>query len=750
MTDRLKDMTDQLKIFSFIAFICLSAFVTGQETDHWESIIRTGDPCRYLVPSQPVDAQWCEPGFDDALWMPGTGGVGYGDEDDNTVIDPCISVCCRYVFTVPDPAVIRQLVLDVDFDDGFVACLNGTELARFHMGPSGSPVAWDRPADDWHEAELYSGGEPMRILLHDSLLSELIAGENVLAIRVHNQSLSSSDLSSNVFLHAGISVGTMIFKETPGWFSPPFQFDSTHLPLMVIDTRGQEIPDEPRITAHMGLIDNGPGNYNITGDAFNAYDGQISIEMRGESSLDLYPKKSYRIETQTDSGTNNNVSLLGLPPENDYVLYAPYGDKSLMRNVISYGLYGKMGHYSPGTRFMELVVNGDYKGLYVLTELIKQDKNRVDIAKITPGDITYPDISGGYILRVDKTSGMEPYEYWKSPVPPGVPGFNYITYQYHDPGYDELTPGQRDYIRDYMQRFDEVFSSDAFTDPVYGYRPYLDIPSFTDMMILNEVTKDVDAYRLSHYFYKENDINGGKLVNGPPWDYNLTFGNNDFAGDLNSPSNWVYTKFINIYWWTRAMEDPWFRNRLYCRWADLYASILRNEYIQGMIDSCITGMGDAIDRNFQRWPILGKYVWPNSYVGDSYPDEEAYLRLWIRERLTWMDSHWAGRCIPVSDDPGRIITHPAALKVYPNPSDLSRTYLSVHGDLASAGLHIRLMNMNGMMVYHAVMDLPGGGQPLQLPDLSFLPSGIYLLEVSDDTGMRETVKVIRAGRVDLR
>jgi hypothetical protein len=736
-------MTDLLKISLVSVLICLATAMHAGDIDHWESIIRTGCPCRYLVPEQPVDAQWTDPGYNDLLWIPGTGGVGYGDEDDNTVIDPCISVYCRYEFEITDPGVIESLILDVDFDDGFVAYLNGTELGRSLMGRSGSPTSWDQAADDWHEAQLYSGGSPLRILLADSLLTELFSGTNVLAIEVHNQSVSSSDLSSNIFLHAGISVEPLLFQETPEWFSPPFRLDSTLLPLMVIDTRGQEIPDEPRITAHMGLISNGEGKYNTIGDDYNVYDGQISIEMRGESSLYLYPKKSYRIETQTDSGTNNNVALLGLPRENDYVLYGPYGDKSLIRNVISYGLYAKMGHYAPRTRFMELVINGDYKGLYVLTEKIKQDRYRVDIANVTPDDTASPGITGGYILRVDKTTGMEPYEYWESQVAPGVPGFNYITYQYYEPDYDALTPGQREYIRNYMQEFDQVFSSDGFMDPVYGYRPYLDIPSFVDIMILNEFTKDVDAYRLSHYFYKQKDTNGGKLVNGPPWDYNLTFGNNDFAGDVNLSSLWVYTKWINIYWWTRAMQDPWFRNRLYCRWDELYASVLENESVQLMIDSCLAVMGDAIQRNFRRWPIIGEYVWPNSFVGNSYQEEESYLRTWILERLNWMDTQWSGRCIPVSAGQKRTIPLPDILKVYPNPSDLSHTFVSIHGDRFAEGAYMKLMDMSGRTVFNTFMALPGGGQPLLLPDLSGLPPGIYLLEVSDGSGMRETARVVR-------
>ncbi|MFO7935106.1 MAG: CotH kinase family protein [Bacteroidales bacterium] len=725
-----------------VMLVFLGTSLPGQEIDHWESIIRTGNACRYLVPAEEVDGEWTNPGFNDLLWIPGTGGVGYGDGDDNTVIDPAISVYCRYEFDLPDPGVIRALILDVDFDDGFVAYLNGAELGRSHMGPEGSATRWDQPADGLHEAELYRGGSPLRILLPDTIPEVLIAGENVLAIEVHNESFTSSDLSSNIFLHAGVSVESMIFQETPDWFDPPFRLEKTHLPLMVIDTDGRDIPDEPRITAHMGLIHNGEGRYNSPGDDFNIYDGRIAIEMRGESSLYFYPKKSYRIETQTDSGTNNNVPLLNFPRENDYVLYGPYGDKSLIRNVISYGMYEKMGHYAPRTNFIELVVNGDYRGVYVLTELIKRDNYRVDIAKIQPEDISDPEITGGYILRVDKTTGMDPYEYWESPVPPGVPGFNYIIYQYHDPGYDELNQAQRGYVFDYMQEFDRVFSSTNFTDPVYGYRPYMDIPSFIDIMILNEVTKDVDGYRLSHYFYKENDLNGGKLVNGPPWDYNLTFGNNDFAGDVNQTSEWVYPKFINIYWWERAMQDPWFRNRLYCRWDELQASVLNEDHLRQMIDSCLFELGSATDRNFQRWPILGEYVWPNSFIGTSYQHEISYLRTWIRERISWINSRWAGRCIP-SGDRQVTIPLPGKLRIFPNPSDLSRTYLSVDDHFSGQHLPVKLTDLNGRVLYQGEMTPSIEGRTMVLPDLSFLPAGIYLLEVSDDKGIRGTVKVIR-------
>ena len=281
--------------------------------------------------------------------------------------------------------------------------------------------------------------------------------------------------------------------------------DSTRLPLVVISTGGLEIPDEPRITARMGIIDNGPGRMNSVTDLHNGFDGQITIETRGESSQYFYPKKSYSLETQTDNGSNFNVSLLGLPEENDFVLYGPYGDKSLIRDVVSYRLFEQMGHYAPRTRFVELFIDDDYRGLYVLTEKIKRDRNRVDMASLTPEDTSDLEISGGYILRIDKTTGMDEATYWESAVQPPVSGYGRVTYQYFDPGYDQLTPDQRHYIRAYLERFEKALVSGSYKDPLTGYRAYLDIPSFTDLMILNEFTKDVDAFRLRDYFYKQRD-----------------------------------------------------------------------------------------------------------------------------------------------------------------------------------------------------------------------------------------------------
>jgi hypothetical protein len=725
-----------------LALLLPALRVAGAEVDHWETIVSYGRMCRYLVPETAPDPNWAAPGFDDAAWLSGMGGVGYGDGDDLTTIAPALSVYCRYRFEITNLEALGQLLLDVDFDDGFVAYLNGVEVARFNMGPPGSGTSWDQPSDGLHEASLYEGNLPLREILDTADLALLTEGENVLAIEVHNESLGSSDLSSNIYLHAGIIGQSRYFSTPPAWFHPPFPGESTLLPLMVIQTGGTPIPDEPRITAHMGLIDNGPGRYNSPDDPFNVYDGQISIEIRGESSAYFYEKKSYSIETQTDSGTNNNVSLIGLPEENDYVLYGPYGDKSLIRNVLTYRLFEDFGHYAPRTRFMELMIDEDYKGLYVLTEKIKRDKNRVDIARLTPADTTMEDISGGYLLRIDKTSKMAPEEYWESPVSPPVEGYGRIIYQNFDPGYYELTDKQRLYIWSHLLKFETALVSPDFMDPQKGYRAYLDLPSFIDLMILNEFVKDVDGFRLSHYFYKEKDSDGGKLVNGPPWDYNLTFGNSDYTEDVHRTYNWTYTLTNTIYWWARTMEDPWFRNQVYCRWDELYGSILSPGRVNTMIDSLILEMGDAVPRNFERWPILGVYQWPNSYVGNTYGEEEAYLRTWIGERLKWIDGEWGGLCIPVSDRSEETIAAGPRLKVYPNPSDLSNSYLSLNLG-GPATLRIRLYDMAGKLVHQSMVACSGREAAYALPDLSFLPAGIYNLEVTDGVKIRETCRLVR-------
>ena len=374
----------------FIILSFLLSFPEGiaqsSSVDHWETVIFAGDIWKYFPGiTEPAD-NWIQPDFNDTTWFSGPGGIGYGDGDDRTVIDPVLSVYLRKKFNISQKSNIAAAMLNVDYDDAFVAYLNGVEIARANIGTPGVRPSHDQTSTTWHEALLYQGMAPESFPLSAEALDTLLKeGENILAVEVHNHDLASSDLTAAPFFTVGVKDTSFTYRTPPAWFIAVEPLSSSNLPLILINTYGQTIPDEPRITADMEVINYGPGLRNHPEDIPNDYNGRIAIEIHGESST-MFPKKSYRLETQDSLGENNNVSLLGMPKENDWILYGPYSDKSLIRNVLAYRLSNDIGRYAPRTRFCELLINGQYMGLYVLTEKIKRDKHRVNIKKLRPED----------------------------------------------------------------------------------------------------------------------------------------------------------------------------------------------------------------------------------------------------------------------------------------------------------------------------------------------------------------------------
>ncbi|MCK5076296.1 MAG: CotH kinase family protein, partial [Calditrichia bacterium] len=418
-------------------------------------------------------------------------------------------------------------------------------------------------------------------------------------------------------------------------------FTSSNLPILVINTNGQEIPDEPKIEADLGIIYNGNGVRNYITDPFNNYNGKIGIELRGSSSQS-YPKKQYAMETRDISGENLNVSLLGMPEENDWVLYAPYSDKSLMRNVLSYKMANDLGWYASRTRYCELVLNGDYRGVYVLMEKIKRDNNRVDIKKLDPEDIAGNNLTGGYIIKIDKLEGEET-DGWHSDFPPYPGAWQQIYYQYHYPKGSSIVWQQQNYIQNYIFQFESMMDGENYTHLFNGYYDFINFNSFVDFFILNEIGKNIDGYRLSTFLYKDRDSEGGELHIGPIWDYNLAFGNVDFY-DGSNIQNWQVDFNISSdmnqipFWWGKLMDDPVFLNKIVSRWFELRADILNTNSILNFIDEVADSLEESQTRNFIRWPILGHYVWPNDYIGDTYNDEVLYLKTWLFSRLYWIDN----------------------------------------------------------------------------------------------------------------
>ena len=632
---------------------------------HWETAIFADDNWRYVLPTSEMPSGWNTISFDDNIWNEGPGGFGYSDGDDGTIISTTISVYLRTDFFVTDVTKLSTAILSADYDDGFIAYINGNEIGRsYNLPEPGTFVDFNEVTSYDHEASLYNGGQPESFVIDSIALDTLLTdGDNVLAIQVHNVGINSSDMSSNFFLTFGISDNSMFYSDPPSWFQAPFSFLQSNLPIVIIDTNDEEIVNDPRIIAHMGIINNETG-MNHMGDPFNGYDGQISIEIRGSSSQN-FPKKQYALETQDSEGENLNVPILGMPEENDWILHAPYSDKSLLRNYLAYELARDMGSYASRTRFCELVINGDYKGLYIFMEKIKQDNNRVDISKLEPDETSGDNLTGGYIVKIDKWNGETNDGWYSEPL---LDDFDGLWYQFHYPKPDNIVEEQRDYIMDYITDFETIMSSDTYNDPAEGYYEKVNLESFIDVSFLGEISKNVDAYRLSAYMYKDKDSVDGRLTMGPIWDYNLAFGNADYYDGWN-PEGWQMDVelgndgFKIPFWWYRIWDDTTYLTAFNQRWQDLRESIFSEDYIMSLIDSATTLIDDAQIRNFQRWPVLDEYVWPNAYVGGSYAYEIEYLKNWINNRLAWMDSELLLLDIKENDIPSEI----SIKKPYPNP-----------------------------------------------------------------------------------
>lgn len=447
-------------------------------------------------------------------------------------------------------------------------------------------------------------------------------------------------------------------------------FQSSNLPIVLITTtNGQQIPDEPKISAQMKVIYNGPGQINQVTDLPNEYNGAVGIEIRGSTSQDLSDKKPYAVETRDADGKGLDVPLLGMPEESDWAFIAPFSDKSLLRDALAFELARRTMTWAPRSRFVELVLNGAYQGVYVITEKIKRDKNRVDISKLTATDLAGDSLTGGYILKLDKPTGALA-DGWTSPYPAQTGGWQSTYYQYHYPKPEDIQPEQKQYIRNWVTDFEALMKSPQYADTVAGYPKYIDIASFVDFILINEMAKNVDAYRLSTFLYKDKDSKNTHLFAGPVWDFNIAFGNADYCGG-NSYQGWAINfnsicnqdGWVIHFWWLRLWDDPAFRARVASRWEELRGEIFTDAKVTGMLDSLAGVVQQAQVRNFQRWPVLNQYVWPNPFCCGTYSQHMDYLRTWEINRLHWMDNAMKTLSVGQYDNRKYFPT-----QVFPNPS----------------------------------------------------------------------------------
>jgi hypothetical protein len=513
-------------------------------------------------------------------------------------------------------------------------------------------------------------------------------------------------------------------------------FTSSNLPIVIINTNGQTIVNEPKITVEMRIIDNGEGKRNSITDSVFHYAGKVGIEIRGSSSQ-MFPKKQYGFETRDITGEDSAVSLLGMPSEADWILSAQYNDKSLMRDALTYWLANKTGRYASRSRYCEMVLNGEYRGVYILFEKIKRDKNRVSVSKLDSTGISGDNLTGGYIIKIDKLDGSG-NDGWYSNFAP-KPGSRFkVLYQYHYPKPEDITSAQKTYIRNSVLTFEAILYSPAFADSAKGYGHYLDIPSMIDVFLINELSRNVDAYRLSSFLYKDKDSKNPKFFFGPVWDFNHGYGNCDYYEaskiegwqldyQATNPGFSTGDEFQPPFWWKKVFDDPVFKKKAADRWEYLRATVLSQSRIYAFIDSIAVLVNEAQQRNFVKWPILNTYVWPNAFIGGSYVNEVKYLKTWILFRLDWMDRELAGRPLSARrDDPAYPAEHYLGQN-FPNPFNPTTT---IEYRLASDQfVQIRLYDLMGRCVRTMVHgEKPAGTHRITLDGVG-LSSGVYYYRI---------------------
>ena len=436
------------------------------------------------------------------------------------------------------------------------------------------------------------------------------------------------------------------------------KIDMTNLPIVFINTQEQIIHKDYRIAVRMKIIDNSDGiNYGDTISHPNQkvdYEGWVGIKYRGNSSFDMSPKKPLGFKTLKSNdvdGKKEKVELMGMPADNDWVLLAPYNDRSMIRDVLMFQLARPYFEYTPRARHCEVILDGIYYGVYIMSERPRKGKNRLNLDDPgTNGD----ELTGGYQLEIDRNDE----DHWYTSKYPAVDKdgnsysqWNHIHFLYKHPEYDEMIPDypeQLEYIQNQIDKMEDALASDNFTDPNEGYRKYLDPMSFIDYQLSQEISNNIDGYRLSTTIYKHRDSKDPHFKTAI-WDFNIAFGNADYCGAYKTDF-WVYQNTYltstNSYqkvpfWWMRLMEDPDYVTQLKARWQQYREEFYSNEHIENTIDSLVNVLNvcGARERNDNTWPIWNVNVWPvpNWQTVNTLEKEINYLKTWLKERIAWID-----------------------------------------------------------------------------------------------------------------
>ena len=355
----------------------------------------------------------------------------------------------------------------------------------------------------------------------------------------------------------------------------------------------------------------------------------MKIRGRGNSTWALHPKKPFQLKL------DDKAEFLDMPNDKKWIFLAEHSDKTMLRNTIAFEMGSNSSlDWSPKGEFAEVYINGLYNGTYNITQKVEEKTNRVNI-----GD-------QGFLIEIDQLERLDDDDHYVSSNQFPVlnikaPDINDIIEDFGIAAADSATTK----ISAFINEFENALFSNAFTDSINGYSKYIDVESFIDWFLISEIAKNVDSKSFSSIYFNVilDAESNGKIKMGPLWDFDISFGNNDYSDCQFHEGWWVK----NNPWIARLIQDPVFLNQVRARFDDHFYA--RKDTILNKISGYAnTLMPSAIENNNLWTPYLGAYVWPNPFEGDvstgntgadGYTDAVNYMSNWYSQRMEWLNDN---------------------------------------------------------------------------------------------------------------
>ena len=485
-------------------------------------------------------------------------------------------------------------------------------------------------------------------------------------------------------------------------------YQITNIPDVIIHTYGAiDITDPYKEVYRSGIIS------VISDNGETIYTDKLEIRGRGNNSW-THPKKPYRLKL--DKKTN----LLGLPAKaKNWTLINNYGDKTLMRNYLAFDLSERMElEYTPAIKFVNVFLNGEYKGCYQLCDQIEVDENRINVEEMSHTDMQLPALSGGYLLEIDAYAYSEISWFESNQKTP-------VTIKY--PKDDEIVPPQAEYIKNWFNNMETAIYSMNFKDPNIGYRKYLDTESFIRHFLVSEISGNTDTY-WSVYMYKKR--NNDLFYFGPIWDCDLAYENDRRTYPINSKSDWIYATngshakgvkdLVN-----KLFTDEAFSNQVKSIYAKYRNSgVISEEALLAVVSDAAEQLDESQKLNFTRWKIMQTTIHENPRIHGSYDAEVENVKGYIRARIAWMDNKL--KYVPGTgntnfekeDDFNEI-------KVWNNNN-------AIHIEGITQPAKIEVVTIDGKTVYSQMANNSS-------VDIA-LPKGLYIVKISNSKGNSKSIK----------